>query len=369
MGWQIYELSGSALDLGLIGLAQFLPMAALTLVVGHVADRYDRRKIVAICMAVEVLATLMLAVAALHGLGGKPLIYATLIIMSSARAFEAPTLSTLIPAVVPREWLPRATALSSSGGQIAQIAGPALGGVGYGLGAGWIYCVAAALYLTAFAAVASMKIDRTPPRKADHLAHAVRRHHLHLPAPAAAGTLSLDLFAVLLGGAVALLPIYAKDILQAGPWALGALRAAPACGAMLMSLTLARLSLGNQVGRLLFSALMVFGLATTVFGLSTSIPLSIAALVVLGAADAVSVVLRSSLVQLNTPDHMLGRVSVNTLFVSASNQLGEFESGVMAALVGAVPAVVIGGLGTVAVAGLWMWWFPELRKLRTLVPA
>ena len=370
VGWQIYELSGSALDLGLIGLAQFLPMAALTLVVGHVADRYDRRKIVAICMAVEVLATLMLAVAALHGLGGKPLIYATLIIMSSARAFEAPTLSTLIPAVVPREWLPRATALSSSGGQIAQIAGPALGGVGYGLGAGWIYCVAAALYLTAFAAVASMKIERAPAPRADHLAHAVRRHHLHLPAPAAAGTLSLDLFAVLLGGAVALLPIYAKDILQAGPWALGALRAAPACGAMLMSLTLARLSLGNQVGRLLFSALMVFGLATTVFGLSTSIPLSIAALVVLGAADAVSVVLRSSLVQLNTPDHMLGRVSaVNTLFVSASNQLGEFESGVMAALVGAVPAVVIGGLGTVAVAGLWMWWFPELRKLRTLVPA
>ena len=317
VGWQIYELSGSALDLGLIGLAQFLPMAALTLVVGHVADRYDRRKIVAICMAVEVLATLMLAVAALHGLGGKPLIYATLIIMSSARAFEAPTLSTLIPAVVPREWLPRATALSSSGGQIAQIAGPALGGVGYGLGAGWIYCVAAALYLTAFAAVASMKIDRTPPRKADHLAHAVRRHHLHLPAPAAAGTLSLDLFAVLLGGAVALLPIYAKDILQAGPWALGALRAAPACGAMLMSLTLARLSLGNQVGRLLFSALMVFGLATTVFGLSTSIPLSIAALVVLGAADAVSVVLRSSLVQLNTPDHMLGRVSSSTRCSSA----------------------------------------------------
>ncbi|MFG0229701.1 MFS transporter [Achromobacter sp. 413638] len=371
VGWQIYELSGSALDLGLIGLAQFLPMAALTLVVGHVADRYDRRKIVAICMAVEVLATLMLAVAALHGLGDKPLIYATLIIMSSARAFEAPTLSTLIPAVVPREWLPRATALSSSGGQIAQIAGPALGGVGYGLGAGWIYCVAAALYLTAFAAVASMKIDRTPPRKEPTTWHTlfagitfIFQRRLLL------GTLSLDLFAVLLGGAVALLPIYAKDILQAGPWALGALRAAPACGAMLMSLTLARLSLGNQVGRLLFSALMVFGLATTVFGLSTSIPLSIAALVVLGAADAVSVVLRSSLVQLNTPDHMLGRVSaVNTLFVSASNQLGEFESGVMAALVGAVPAVVIGGLGTVAVAGLWMWWFPELRKLRTLVPA
>ena len=359
MGWQIYELSGSALDLGLIGLAQFLPMAALTLVVGHVADRYDRRKIVAICMAVEVLATLMLAVAALHGLGGKPLIYATLIIMSSARAFEAPTLSTLIPAVVPREWLPRATALSSSGGQIAQIAGPALGGVGYGLGAGWIYCVAAALYLTAFAAVASMKIDRTPPRKEPTTWHTLFAgitfiFQRRLLLARCRWTCSPCCWAA----PSRCCPSTPRTSCRPAPGA-GALRAAPACGAMLMSLTLARLSLGNQVGRLLFSALMVFGLATTVFGLSTSIPLSIAALVVLGAADAVSVVLRSSLVQLNTPDHMLGRVSaVNTLFVSASNQLGEFESGVMAALVGAVPAVVIGGLGTVAVAGLWMWWFP-----------
>lgn len=371
VGWQVYELSGSALDLGLIGLAQFLPMAVLTLVVGHVADRYDRRRIVAICMAIEALATLTLAVAALHGLGGRPLIYATLIVMSSARAFEAPTLTTLIPAIVPRAWLPRATALSSSGGQIAQIAGPALGGVGYGLGAGWIYCVAAALYLTAFASIASMAVDRAPPRKEPTTWRTlfagitfIFQRRLLL------GTLSLDLFAVLLGGATALLPIFAKDILQAGPWALGALRAAPACGAMLMSLTLARLTLGEHVGRLLFGALLLFGVATTVFGLSTSIPLSVAALVVLGAADAISVVVRSSLVQLNTPDHMLGRVSaVNTLFVSASNQLGEFESGMLAALVGAVPAVVIGGVGTVAVAGLWMWWFPELRKLRSLTPA
>lgn len=371
VGWQVYELSGSALDLGLIGLAQFLPMAALTLVVGHVADRYDRRRIVAICMAIEALATLTLAVAALHGLGGRPLIYATLIVMSSARAFEAPTLATLIPAIVPRAWLPRATALSSSGGQIAQIAGPALGGVGYGLGAGWIYCVAAALYLTAFASIASMAIDRPPPRKEPTTWRTlfagitfIFQRRLLL------GTLSLDLFAVLLGGATALLPIFAKDILNAGPWALGALRAAPACGAMLMSLALARLSLGEHVGRLLFGALLLFGVATTVFGLSTSIPLSVAALIVLGAADSISVVVRSSLVQLNTPDHMLGRVSaVNTLFVSASNQLGEFESGMLAALVGAVPAVVIGGVGTMAVAGLWMWWFPELRKLRTLTPA
>ncbi|MCV6902188.1 MAG: MFS transporter, partial [Achromobacter xylosoxidans] len=233
-----------------------------------------------------------------------------------------------------------------------------------------VYCVAAALYLCGFACIASMSIDRAPPRKEPTtwrtlfagITFIFQRRIL-------LGTLSLDLFAVLLGGATALLPIFAKDILNAGPWALGALRAAPACGAMLMSLTLARLSLGEHVGRLLFGALILFGLATTVFGLSTSIPLSVGALVVLGAADAISVVVRSSLVQLNTPDHMLGRVSaVNTLFVGASNQLGEFESGVMAALLGAVPAVVVGGLGTIAVAGLWMHWFPELRKLRSLHP-
>ena len=222
VGWQIYALSGSAMDLGLIGLAQFLPMAALTLVMGHVADRYDRRKIVAVCMALETLATLVLAIAALHGVGGKTLIYATIIIMSSARAFEAPTLSTLIPAVVPREWLPRATALASSGGQIAQIAGPALGGIGYSLGAGWIYCVAAALYLTAFASIATLVIERALPRKEPTTWRTlfagitfIFQRRLLL------GTLSLDLFAVLLGGATALLPLFAKDILNAGPWPLG----------------------------------------------------------------------------------------------------------------------------------------------------
>ena len=315
VGWQIYELSGSALDLGLIGLAQFLPMAALTLVVGHVADRYDRRKIVAICMAVEVLATLMLAVAALHGLGGKPLIYATLIIMSSARAFEAPTLSTLIPAVVPREWLPRATALSSSGGQIAQIAGPALGGVGYGLGAGWIYCVAAALYLTAFAAVASMKIDRTPPRKEPTTG---TRCSPASPSSSSAGCCWHAVAGPVrrAAGRRRCCPSTPRTSCRPAPgrWARCAPRrlrrhadvADPGAAEP-----------GQPVGRLLFSALMVFGLATTVFGLSTSIPLSIAALVVLGAADAVSVVLRSSLVQLNTPDHMLGRVSASTRCSSA----------------------------------------------------
>ncbi|KCB23767.1 MFS transporter [Bordetella hinzii] len=368
VGWQIYALTGSALDLGLIGLAQFLPMMCLTLLVGHVADRYDRRRIVAICMALEAGATLLLAAAALQGFGGKALVYLTVVVISSARAFEAPTLPTLIPAIVPREWIPRATALSASSNQIAQIAGPALGGIGYGIGAGWVYCAASVMYLFGLVSILRVRTERAPARKAPTtwrtlfagIGFIARRRIL-------LGTLSLDLFAVLLGGATALLPVFAKDVLDAGPWALGALRAAPAVGAALMSLALARLSLGNHVGRLLFSALFLFGLATVVFGLSTSIPLSLCALAVLGAADSVSVVVRSSLVQLNTPDEMLGRVSaVNTLFIGTSNQLGEFESGLTAALFGTVPAVVLGGLGTMAVAGLWMWWFPELRKLKSL---
>jgi len=369
LGWQVYALSGSALDLGLIGLAQFLPMAVLTLAVGHVADRYDRRRIVAVCMAIEACAALVLAVAALHGFGGRALLYTTIVVMSSARAFEAPTLPALLPAVVPRAWIPRATALSTSTNQAALIAGPSLGGVGYGLGAGWVYCAAAAMYLVGFLCIATLVIERAPPRKEvttlrtlfAGITFIVQRRVL-------LGTLSLDLFAVLLGGATALLPIYAKDILHAGPWALGALRASPACGAVLMALLLARRDmLSGNVGGMLFGALMVFGVATVVFGLSTSIPLSVLALAALGAADAISVVVRSSLVQLNTPDAMLGRVSaVNTLFVGTSNQLGEFRAGLSAAALGAVPAVVLGGVGTLAVACLWMWWFPELRRLRSL---
>ncbi|WP_186332300.1 MFS transporter [Bordetella genomosp. 13] len=369
LGWQVYELTGSALDLGLIGLAQFLPMAVLTLAVGHVADRYDRRTIVAVCMVIEAVAALVLALTALYGIGGRTLLYAMIVLISSARAFEAPTLPTLLPAIVPRAWIPRATAMSTSSNQVAMIAGPALGGVGYGLGAGWIYCIAAAMYLVSFSCMVTMVIERAPPRREVTTLRTLfagitfifqRRILL--------GTLSLDLFAVLLGGAVALLPIYAKDILQAGPWALGALRAAPACGAVLMALLLARHNLlGERIGPMLFGALMLFGLATVVFGVSTSIPVSVAALVLLGASDAISVVVRSSLVQLNTPDEMLGRVSaVNTLFVGTSNQLGEFRAGLSAAWMGAVPAVVLGGIGTVAVAALWMWWFPELRKLKSL---
>jgi MFS family permease len=368
VGWQIYALTGNALDLGLIGLAQFGPMLALTLLVGHVADRYDRRKIVAVCMGVEAVAAGVLATVSLTGLADQWIVYLAIIIISSARAFEAPTLPALIPAVVPRHLIPRATAMSTSSNQVAQIAGPALGGVGYGLGAGWVYALAAACYLAGLYSMLRMKTEGAPARKepttwrtlfAGFTFIASRRILL--------GTLSLDLFAVLLGGATALLPVFAKDILQAGPWALGALRSAPACGAVVMALVLGRKNLTGNIGMTLFGALFVFGLATVVFGYSRSIPVSVAALVVLGAADAISVVVRSSLVQLNTPNEMLGRVSaINTLFVGTSNQLGEFRAGVMAAATGAVPAVVVGGVGTIVVAALWMWWYPELRKLRSL---
>ncbi|ARP81521.1 MFS transporter [Bordetella genomosp. 8] len=368
VGWQIYALTGSALDLGLIGLAQFGPMLALTLVVGHVADRYDRRRIVAICMAVEALAAIVLAAVSLNGAANHVIVYAAIIAISSARAFESPTLPALLPAVVPRILIPRATALSTSSNQVAQIAGPALGGVGYGLGAGWVYAAAAACYAVGLIAMLGMKTEGPPARKEPTTWQTLFAGFTFIASRRILfGTLSLDLFAVLLGGATALLPVFAKDILQAGPWALGALRAAPAIGAACTALILSRRNLDGNIGLTLFGALFLFGLATIVFGYSRSIPVSVAALILLGAADSISVVVRTSLVQLNTPNEMLGRVSaINMLFIGTSNQLGEFRAGVMAEVTGAVAAVVVGGFGTIAVAGLWMWWYPELRKLRSL---
>jgi MFS family permease len=368
VGWQIYALSGKAIDLGLIGLAQFAPMFLLTLLVGHVADKYDRRRIVAVCMGVEACMAAVLATFSVLDMTSRPLVFAAVIVMSSARAFEGPTIATLIPALVPRALIPRATAWSTSSNQVAQIAGPALGGIGYGIGAGAVYFVAAAFYLMGCISVISMKLERSPARKEPTTwqslfggIHFIWNRRLLL------GTLSLDLFAVLLGGATAMLPIFAKDILEAGPWALGALRSAPACGAVLMTLFLARRNLSGNIGMVLFGALGLFGLATVVFGLSSSIPLSVASLVVLGATDSVSVVVRASLVQLNTPEEMLGRVSaINTLFIGTSNQLGEFRSGVTAAFLGPVSSVVLGGAGTILVTLAWMYYFPEMRKLRKL---
>lgn len=368
IGWLVYALTGSAFDLGLVGLAQFVPVLALTLVAGHVADRYDRRRIVQICQVVECAAAAMLAIGASYGWLTVHLIFAIVAVIGAARAFEAPTLSALMPGLVDRDRLPQASAFAASANQTATIVGPAAGGLLYTAGATVPFACVAVLYALAIVAVGLIRIQRVvPPREPVSLRSVFMGLSFIRGNPAILGAISLDLFAVLLGGATALLPIFARDILHTGSWGLGMLRAAPAVGALSMSVLLAHRPLRKRAGRRMFAAVMVFGLATIVFALSQSLWLSMAALFALGAADVVSVVVRYALVQTNTPDAMRGRVSaVNMLFIGTSNQLGEFESGMTAALFGTVPAVLIGGIGTIGVALLWMHLFPALRDVDRL---
>jgi MFS family permease len=364
IGWQLYALTGSALDLGLVGLVQFVPTVALTLVVGQVADRYDRRLVVVACELAQAGGTIALALGSLGGWLGRDGILTIVAILGAARAFENPARAALLPHLVPLPSLPRAIASVTSAGQTARIVGPALGGVLYTLGPTTVYAIVAALYVLGSTLVALVRAAEPtharPAMTADSLFSGIAfivRERLLL------GLLSLDLFAVLLGGATALLPIYARDILGTGPWGLGLLRAAPACGALAMSVLLTRHPVGRRAGPVLLGGVVVFGFATVVFGVSTALPLSLAALAVLGAADLLSVVIRHSLVQIRTPDAMRGRVSAaHSLTTGTSNQLGEFESGLLAALFGPVAAVLIGGIGTIVVAAVWMQRFPELRR-------
>ncbi|WP_246792685.1 MFS transporter [Burkholderia perseverans] len=368
IGWHIYALTKSAYALGLVGLAQFLPMFVLTLVVGHVADRYDRRRIVATCQTLLAIASAVFLAGTLGGWLNASMIYALAVCLGAARAFENPTVASLLPAVVPRAQLPRATALSTSATQTALIIGPAAGGLLYGVGPNVVYligivCFGCAAYLMGTLKLTSKPVPRAPVTLESVFSGIafIRRE------PAILGALSLDLFAVLFGGAVSLMPIYARDILHAGPWGLGLLRSAPAIGALAGTLWFARHPMRKRPGIAMFGGVVVFGLATLVFGLSTWLPLSIVSLATLGAADVISVVVRSSLVQLRTPDEMLGRVSaVNALFIGTSNQLGEFESGITAGWWGAQPAVLIGGACTIAIALLWTRLFPSLRTMRSL---
>lgn len=368
VGWQIYSITGRALDLGLIGLAQFIPSLLLALPAGHVADQFERRRIVlfgqiAEWVAITVLAGMSLA-HGIHEFG----ILALVFVIGTAKAFESPALQSMLPALVPARILPRAMAVNASAGQAAMIMGPALGGFLYIAGPGVVYTVAAALYLISLILMSRLRYEQAPPRREPATlktlfagVHFIRRR------PDVLGVISLDLFAVLLGGATALLPIFAKDILHTGPWGLGLLRAAPAVGALLMSLWLARNSMERRVGTIMFASVAGFGVATLVFALSTTLWLSLAALFALGAFDMVSMVIRGALVQLDTPDDMRGRVSaVNAIFINTSNQLGEFESGMLAALVGAVGSAVIGGIGTLLVVGAWMAMFPGLRRRQRL---
>ena len=368
VGWQIYALTGSAWYLGLVGLAQFLPMFLLTLVVGHVADRYDRRRVARICQIVEVAAAGMLAAGSFSGWQSKESILVIMLIAGAARAFEYPTMHALVPTLVPSFLIPRAVAWSASASQSASIIGPALGGLLYAFGPTTAYATSSLLFLAASSFIAFIRVERTMPgREPPSLRSLFAGIAFIRSQPVILGAISMDLFAVLLGGATALLPVYARDILLTGPWGLGLLRAAPAVGALLMSLYLARHPLRRRVGRIMFASVGLFGIATITFALSTSFILSLGTLAILGAADVISVVIRSSLVQIETPDEMRGRVSaVNSLFIGTSNQLGEFESGATAAWFGTVPAVVIGGIGTLIVVVLWIRLFPQLVRTDTL---
>ena len=369
IGWQIYDLTGSAFQLGMVGLVQFLPTALLVFVAGHAADRFERKRVVQLCQIAEAATALFLAVSTFAGWLTVAQIFIATFVLGIAGAFESPATAALLPLIAPQGLgAARDRDLLAARRRSRPSPGPR--------SAGWLMCSRRACLTSSsscsgwwarFSPASSTPRSRSlrsRMRRADDVFAGVRFIRNN---PAILGTISLDLFAVLLGGVTALLPIYARDILQTGPLGLGILRAAPAVGALLMTIVLARHSINRHVGLRMFQAVIVFGAATVVFALSQWMWLSVLALAVLGAADTISVVIRFSLVQLATPDEMRGRVgAVNFLFINASNQLGQFESGVTAALFGAMPAAVLGGVGTIAIALLWMKLFPALRKVERL---
>jgi len=371
IGWQVYDLARATMGqrdaaflLGMIGLAQFLPLFLLTLVAGYVADHVDRRWVARLANAMTAVCALVLGVLALNGGVTITVLFVVAVILGVARAFAGPSVSALAPNLVPREVLPKAIAWNSIGWQVGAVLGPPLGAFLYAAAPATPYLAAATLFAVAVAALFAIgpvpRPERSPlsPWQAtlEGLGY-VRRNQVVL------GAISLDLFAVLLGGATAMLPVYARDILHVGVAGLGPLRAAPAAGAAITALALTRWQIERRVGVTMFACVGLFGVATIVFGVSTWLPLSLAALAVLGAADMISVYIRSSLIQLHTPDAMRGRVSaVSGVFISASNELGEFESGLTAAWLGPVEAVVAGGVGAVVVTAIWAWRFPVLRR-------
>ena len=352
----------------MVGLVQFIPTALLVFIAGHAADRYERKRVAQACQIAEALTAAFLAWATWAGWITVPQIFIAMAVLGTASAFESPTSAALLPAVAPPGTLQRATAITSGVAQVATITGPALGGFAYAVTPSMPYLIMAVFWVIGAVMTGAIRLKQpattTQASSPDDLFAGVKFIWRN---PAILGTISLDLFAVLLGGATALLPIYARDILLTGPWGLGVLRAAPAAGSLLMTAVLARHAIDRRVGMRMFHAVMVFGAATVVFAVSTSIWLSLIALAIMGAADTVSVVIRFSLVQLATPDGMRGRVgAVNFLFINASNQLGQFESGITAALFGAMPAAALGGVGTIAVALLWMKLFPALQDIERL---
>ncbi len=370
VGWQVYDITKRALDLGLVGLAQFLPGILLFLISGHASDRFERRKVLGACYAGYAICSGLLLVLAVHSMHTVLPIYLVLILLGIVRSFNGTASRSILPQLVPDEHFSNAVAWNATTFQAATIIGPSLGGILYAAfrGPSAVYAVA---MITAMGALVSAFRIRTRPQTR-------RREPMTLKAVFAGlrfiwreklilGAISLDLFAVLLGGAVALLPVYAREILHTGPWGLGLLRTAPGVGAAGMAVALAHRPLRGRAGPLLLWSVAGFGVCTILFGVSSSLVLSLIALICLGAADMISVIIRATLVQLRTPDQMRGRVmAVDMVFIGTSNELGQFESGLTAQWFGTVPAVVLGGVGTLLVIGLWAWIFPDLRRLGSL---
>jgi MFS family permease len=351
VAWQMYDLTRDPLDLGLVGLTQFIPAALFVLVAGHVADRYDRRIIVRTCQMVAALASATLAIGTAGGWMTRETLLAVVFLTGSARAFESTTLTTLLPGIVPLALLARATAAGSSATQVAVIGGPATGGLLYAVSPVLVYSLCCALYLMASLLISLVKAERTATSREPLSVKVVLAGFAYMRRnPIVLGVITLDLFAVILGGVFALLPVFARDIFAAGPWGLGLLRASPGLGALTAAIIMAHRPLRRKIGRIMFSAVAIYGVAIIAFALSRSFVLSMALLAILGAADMTSVVIRMTLIQLETPDDMRGRVSsVNSLFVTASNQLGDFRAGLMAAWLGVIPAVMVGGVGALLV--------------------
>ncbi len=373
VGWQVYEITKRPLDLGLVGLAQFLPGILLFLVSGHVADRYDRRKLILCCYAAFALCCGLLLLSTLstrRNVRSVYYIFAVLVLFGVVRSFTGPVSRALLPQLVPEQHFPNAVAWASTTFQGAAILGPALGGIIYAFfrGPTAVYILAVALAIAAVVCTLQIKTQSKPlPRAPVNFTTVsaglryIWREKLIL------GSISLDLFAVFLGGAVALLPVYAREILRTGPWGLGLLRTAPGVGAAVMAIFLAHKPIRRKVGLIMLWCVAGFGLFTILFGLSHSLVLSLIALFFVGATDMVSVIVRAVLIQVATPDEMRGRVNaVDMVFIGASNEFGEFESGLTAQWLGTVPAVIIGGVGTLIVTAIWAWRFPELRKVEQI---
>jgi len=370
VGWQVYEITRRPLDLGLVGLAQFMPNVLLFLLAGHTADRFDRKKLLLICILGFAICSALLIEISRRGAHDVRPIFAVLVLLGIVRSFNAPAGRSLLPALVPTEVFPAAVAWNATMFQAATILGPAIGGLLYALFRGPAGVYASSVAACAVASVALARIEVQPAARPPEevslstILAGLRYIWVHKPI---LGSISLDLFAVLLGGSVALLPVYAREILHTGPWGLGLLRAAPGAGASIMAVLLAYRPLRRRVGAIMLWCVAGFGVFTIVFGISRSLTLSLVALALVGAVDMVSIVVRGTLVQIATPDEVRGRVNaVDMIFIGASNELGEFESGLTAHWFGTVPAVILGGAGTLLVVGLWAWMFPELRKVDRL---